>query len=153
MPSGLGFCCLCPCTCLLTSGYLWCYLVLLTLTVACPSCKPVCQQSWETSSLQEVFGYGQLWLRVSSRAQKETKRILTLAVPWFLCPDGSVWVPLVPDLWAEVVILPVFSGMSALLGDQFSQWDLGTESTGTGFLNVFYKCNLIYNKLKNFLLI
>jgi hypothetical protein len=33
------------------SGYLWCYLVLLSLTLVYLSCKPFCQQSWETSSL------------------------------------------------------------------------------------------------------
>jgi hypothetical protein len=50
MPSSLGFRCLCSCSCLSPSFYLWCYLVLLSLTMAHPSCKPVCQHSWETSS-------------------------------------------------------------------------------------------------------
>jgi hypothetical protein len=54
----LGFCCLCSSPCLFASGYLWCLLVMLFLTVAFPSCKSVCQHSWETSYLQEEFGYG-----------------------------------------------------------------------------------------------
>jgi hypothetical protein len=29
-------------------------------------CKPVCQNSWETSSFWEEFGYGDLWYKVSS---------------------------------------------------------------------------------------
>jgi hypothetical protein len=29
----------------------------VSLTVACSSCKPVCQYSWETSSLPDEFGY------------------------------------------------------------------------------------------------
>ena len=88
MPNSLGFCCLCTCTCLSPSGYLWCYLVLLSLTLACPSFKSVCQHSWETSSLWEEFGYGDLWLRVCSRAQQEIGRILSLAVPRFLCHEA-----------------------------------------------------------------
>jgi hypothetical protein len=55
----LGFRCLYSCACLLPSGFLWCYLVLLSLTVAFLSCKPVCQYSWETSSLWKEFRNGQ----------------------------------------------------------------------------------------------
>jgi hypothetical protein len=40
---------------------------LLSLIVACLSCKPVCQYSWETSSLQEEVGYGELWHRVINK--------------------------------------------------------------------------------------
>ena len=64
-------------------------LVLLCLTVACPSCKPVCQYSWETSSLWYDFGYGELWHRVSSGMQTDIWRILSLAVPWFLWAGPS----------------------------------------------------------------
>lgn len=39
---------------------------------------------------------------------------------WFLCPDGSGWVPLGPGIWAEVVVLPVLSGVPVLLGIQLS---------------------------------
>jgi hypothetical protein len=37
----------------------------------------VCQHSWETSSLLAGFGYEELWHRVSSGAQMETRRILS----------------------------------------------------------------------------
>jgi hypothetical protein len=40
MPSNLGFCCLDFCACFMTSGYLLCYLPLLSLTGACISCDP-----------------------------------------------------------------------------------------------------------------
>jgi hypothetical protein len=65
MPNSLVSYCLCTFLCLSPSGYLWCQLVLLFLTVAFPSCKPVCQYSWKTSSLWEKFVYGGLWYRVS----------------------------------------------------------------------------------------
>lgn len=41
VPSGIVFCCICSCTCtcLLPFAYLWCFLVLLPLTGACPSCE------------------------------------------------------------------------------------------------------------------
>ena len=71
---------------------------MLSLTVACPSCKPVCYYSWETISLWDEFGYGELWHGVSSLVHKETRRILSLAVSWFLCPDGSGQVPLARNL-------------------------------------------------------
>ena len=40
--------------------------------------KHLCQYSWKTSSLQEEFRYGELWYRVSSGVQTETRRILFL---------------------------------------------------------------------------
>ena len=36
---------------------------MLSLTVNCPSCKPVCRESWETSSFWEEFRYGELGYR------------------------------------------------------------------------------------------
>ena len=99
---------------LVISGVSW----LLSLTVACPYCKPVCQYSWETSSLQEEFGYGELLHRVSSRVKIETGRILSTAVPWFLCHNGFGQVLLWPGILAEVVVSPVLTGVSALLGEQ-----------------------------------
>ena len=39
--------------------------------MACSSYKPLCQHFWETSSLWEEFGYGELWHRVSSQVQKK----------------------------------------------------------------------------------
>jgi hypothetical protein len=41
----------------------------LAISAACPSCKPVCQHSWETGSLPVGFGYGELWHRISSRCR------------------------------------------------------------------------------------
>ena len=57
---------------------------------------------------------GQLW------AQTEPGWILPLAVTWFLCHDGSVWVPLGSVFWAEMVVLPMFTGILALLGVKLS---------------------------------
>ena len=37
-----------------------------------------------------------------------------------MCPDGSGWVSLWPGIWAEVVVLPVLTDVSAFLGDQLS---------------------------------
>jgi hypothetical protein len=71
---------------------------LLSLTVASLSCKPVCLYFWETSSLQEEFRYGELWYRVISGVQIETRRILFPTDPWFLCPGGSGRVPLGPGV-------------------------------------------------------
>jgi hypothetical protein len=85
----------------------------------------VCQHSWQTFSLWAEFRYEELWHRVNSRAQTETGKILSLVVPWFLCPDGSGQVPLGPGILAEVVVLPVFSGMSALLGDLWHRINSG----------------------------
>jgi hypothetical protein len=78
------------------------------------------QYSWETTSLQEEFGFGELWHRVSSRVQTETGRILSQAIPCFPCPNGSRRVSLGPGIWAEVVVLLVFTDMSALPGGQLS---------------------------------
>jgi hypothetical protein len=38
--------------------------------------------------------YGELWHRVSSGVQIETRRILSQALAWFLCPDGFECLPL-----------------------------------------------------------
>ena len=61
-----------------------------------------------------------LWYRVSSRLQSETRRKMFLAVPWFLCPEGSGRVPLRPAIWKEVMVLPVLTGVLPFLGDQLS---------------------------------
>jgi hypothetical protein len=58
----------------------------------------LCQYSWETHSLWEDIRYGELWYRVSSGVQTETRRILSPADPWILYPDGSVRVPLRPEI-------------------------------------------------------
>ena len=77
----LAFCCL------IISGVSWSYYLWLW---ACPSCKPLCQYSWEISSLWEEFVYEELCCRVSSGVQTETRRILSLAVPWSLCLGRSL---------------------------------------------------------------
>ena len=63
-------------------------------TVAGPFWEPVCRCSCETSSLWEEFWYAALWPWVISGVQTETQRILCPCVPWCLCPEGSLWVPL-----------------------------------------------------------
>jgi hypothetical protein len=97
--TSLGFCCLCSCPCLSLSCCIWCHLVLLSLTMACPSCKSACQHSWGTISFPEECGYGELSHRVSSGGwETETGRILSQDVSWFLCPDGSGWLSLGPEI-------------------------------------------------------
>ena len=76
--------------------------------------------SWETSSLREEFGYEELLHSISSGLQMETGRILSQALPWFLCPDGSVRVPLGSGILAEVMALPVLTGEFTLLGGYLS---------------------------------
>ena len=80
----------------------------------------MCQHTFETSFLQEGFGNVELWHRVSSGAQMETGRILSLDTLWLLCPVDSCGVPLGPGIGAIVVVSPVILGVSAFLGDQLS---------------------------------
>jgi hypothetical protein len=61
-------------------------------------CFQVCQHSWEISSLLVGPVYGELWHRVSSRAQIYTLWILSQDTPRFLCPQGSRRVPLKPGI-------------------------------------------------------
>ena len=63
---------------------------MLSLTVACPSCKPVCQYSWETSSLWEEFGYGELWHRVTSGVQKGSCPLMFLGSCVLMALGGSL---------------------------------------------------------------
>lgn len=75
----------------------------------------VCWYSWETTSFLDVFGYGELWHMVSSwRRQK----------PEGTCPrlllSSCVLRSLGGSFGTEVVVLPVLTDMSALLGDQLS---------------------------------
>jgi hypothetical protein len=53
-----------------------------------------------------------LWHRVSSRVQMDSRRNLSQASPQFLCPEGSGGGV---SLGAEVVVLSVLTGVSALL--------------------------------------
>ena len=73
--------------------------------------------------------YGELWHRVSSKVQTETGRILSLVVPWSLYPGDSGLVPLGSRIGAEKVVLPVLTGMIALLRDKFSAGSIWVWST------------------------
>jgi hypothetical protein len=54
------------------------------------------------------------------RVQMETRRILFQAAPHSLCPEGSS-----RSLGGEMVVLPVLTGVLALLGDQLSLGCIG----------------------------
>lgn len=56
--------------------------------------------------------------------QTETGRNPSLPVPWFLCPESSGYIPLGPGIWAEVLVLPVLTGVPTLLGDKLSPGDI-----------------------------
>jgi hypothetical protein len=46
--------------------------------VVCPFCKPLCQYSWNTSSLWKEFGHEELWLSdigLISNIYKELKKV------------------------------------------------------------------------------
>jgi hypothetical protein len=80
----------------------------LSLTLACPSCQPVCQSFWETVSLQEEFRYGELCYRVISGCRQTPD--------WSFSQLGSyvllaVRVPLGSGIWREVVVLLVLIGL------------------------------------------
>ena len=100
MLSSLVFYYLCFCPYLSPSVYLWSQLILLSLTVTCLSYKPVCQHSWETSSLLEEFGSGKLWHRVNSGCRRK--------------PEGSF-----PWLFLSSCILMALG--SSLLVQEFEQ--------------------------------
>ena len=110
----------------------WCYL-----------CSQVCQQSWETSPLLVVFGYVVLCHRISSGHRQKLEGscpglVLSSCVLRF--PGGS--------LGAEVVILPVLTGVPVLLENQPSPSDIWAWSTvaqnhlwvqmETGSLGIFF---------------
>ena len=73
------------------------------------------QHSWETSSLQEEFAYGELWYRVSSGYRLKLEEFCVR-----LLLGSCVLRALGGSLGTEVVIIPMLSGVSALLGDQLS---------------------------------
>lgn len=64
--------------------------------------------------VQTVVAQGQLLV------QMETSRILSQSAPRFLYPQGSGQGPLGLGIWAEVVVSPVMSDVTALLGGQLS---------------------------------
>jgi hypothetical protein len=75
-------------------------------------CSQVCQHSWENSSLLLVFGYREMWHRVSSGHRWKLEDSCPSLLLGF-----CVLRAMVAYLWAEVVVLPVLTGLSALLGD------------------------------------
>jgi len=50
--------------------------------------------------------------------QAETRKVLPLTAPSFLCPEdteGTRWVPLGSGMWAEVIVSSELSGLSSPL--------------------------------------
>jgi hypothetical protein len=71
--------------------------------------------SWEISSLPAGFGHGELWDRISSGSRQKLEEScprMLLGSCVLRAPYGS--------LRAEVVVLPVFPVVSALLGETSS---------------------------------
>ena len=58
--------------------------------------------------------------KASSGVLMETRRILSPAALWFLCPVHSWWVSFWPVIGAKVRVSPVSLEVTALLGDQLS---------------------------------
>ena len=56
MPTSLGCYCLYSCTYLVPSHFLWCYLPLLSLSGACPSCNPSCVRTHRSPAVSEILG-------------------------------------------------------------------------------------------------
>jgi hypothetical protein len=96
-------------------------------------CSQVCQNSWETCSLPVGSGGGDLWYRVSSRSRWELegsslRLFLGSCVPW-LC-EGPL---------KQKVVIPVYTGISGLLGDQLShRWAHVCSSVAQGLLGGLY---------------
>lgn len=105
---------------------IWCYLVLLSVTVAWPSCMSVCQQ--ETSSLPEVLEYRELWHWFSSGHRQVPERScyrLLLGSHVQRAPGRSLWAIVVGLTCALRCVL-------TLVRSTLSQQDLGTETCGPG---------------------
>lgn len=85
------------------------------------------------------FRYEELWHRVSSLAQMETRMILSQ-----LClgshPNHSGQVRLGTRIWADIVVSPVLSGLSTLL-------------RGLLFLDEIWVCRAVEQGPQNFLLL
>jgi len=111
MPCSPGFCCLGSCACLSPSGCLWFNLVLLFLTVARPSCRPVCQEWCRPVFL---FCFSQLWEECSPFGGVVFRVYWSSGVPVVLCvskPDRS--------LGREKLVLPVVPRLKLLVGGWF----------------------------------
>jgi len=57
---------------------------------------------------------------------------------WFLCPESSRKVSLGPGMWAEMVVLPVLSGVSAVLGDALSPSGILVQRAVAQLYRLFY---------------
>ena len=78
-------------------------------------CSQAFQHYWDTSSFLLVFAYGVLLHRISSGCGRKPEE----SCPWLLL-SSCVLRSLGQSLRAEVVVLPVLTGISALQGDQLS---------------------------------
>jgi hypothetical protein len=86
-------------------------------------CSRVSQHSWETRSLLTVFGYGAPWHRSSSGCGLKPEGFcprLLLGSHVLRAPSES--------LGADMVVLPVLTGMSSLLGAQLSSGNISVRS-------------------------
>ena len=86
-------------------------------------CSQVSQHSWETRSLLTVFGYGAPWHRSSSGCGLKPEGFcprLLLGSHVLRAPSES--------LGADMVVLPVLTGMSSLLGAQLSSGNISVRS-------------------------
>ena len=117
MPICLGFCCFCNCSCVFVS------LVLADLSVSdwglslMQACVSVLLRG---HSIDEEFLYGDHWHIPSSKVQTNSRRIMSPAIPWFLSPVGTGWVPRGPGISAEVEFLPELTGVMELQWDKLS---------------------------------
>jgi hypothetical protein len=132
MPRSLGFCWQGSCPCLLPSGYLWCsWSCCLWVELAPPAVL------W-ASDLWFIRFPGRpilFWLYLgiesydtgSALVLTETKRILSQAVPLFLCPEGSRQVPQSSNGGLTYALRCVSTPGRPALSQQY----LGMESCGT----------------------
>ena len=101
---------------------------LLSVTVACPARKPVCQHIWETSSLKEQFVYGELCHRVTSGCRWKLEGscpLLFLGFCVLMALRGSL-------LGQEVVVSPVISGVPAI-------WENKSLVAGYGYGELWHR--------------
>ena len=99
-------------------------MVFLSLTVDCPSCKPVCQYYCEISSLWKEFGHEELWHRFCSGQRGKLEGLCP-----GLLPASCVLRILDSSLLEEVVVLTVLTGLYALLGGLVSPGGIWVWST------------------------
>ena len=106
-PINLGFCCLCSCTCLLTSGYMECYLISLSLTGSSPSWDSGCVTTPQSPAVSVILWFWDLVIMRSWVCQSSWESICL----WD--PEILVW----PSSWDPVTLV-----VSELLRVQLSLW-------------------------------